>query len=187
MKLIRKAELIEYHDKEQCRIRGANAPLIGARYEAWFTKGEGRFHVKGRYPEVEGLMIREDASPFFYRMLVRLAGKIGDMKGSRLDVSDAGVRCIASLSMWSQDMVALSAITGLGAEQVKLTASELCREGYLRPVGRHGMTRMVLTAKGWRAENDFVGDDIRDELLSRTIEIYTLREIESLRAGRPHI
>lgn len=187
MKLMRKTEVRDRSEGEECRIKAVKAPLLGSTYEVWFTKGENEFRAKGRYPEVEGLMIKQEADAVFYRSLVRASKKIGDEASSRLDVTPAGLRCICSLSMWSQDMATVSAITGLGLEEARRVTFDLFHAGYVTLVQKGDKTRMSLTPKGWRADDELAGDDLKTELLNRAIGIYSEREAEHLKATRPHI
>src|SRR5512143_1783738 len=148
MRLVRRAEEIEYIRKEQCRVRGSMIPLLGARYEAWFTSGHGSFHAKGKFPEVEGLLIRQDALPEFYRMLVRVSLRVGDRVSLEMKLTTPRLSCISSLSMWSQDLEMLSLITGMGVAEAREIADSLHREGYVKLVQGRSAARYSLTAKG---------------------------------------
>ncbi|HSB46743.1 MAG TPA: hypothetical protein VLD37_01930 [Candidatus Bilamarchaeum sp.] len=187
MRFLKRAELVEYIEGEQCRLKASRIPVYGATYEVWFTRGQKRFHEKGRYPEVEGLMIKEEASAFFYRMLVQAAKKIGDGESSRMDLSPAALRCVCSLSMWSQDIATISSITGIGLEQTRSVLFGLYHAGYVTLVEKGGRTMMALTPKGWRAEDELASDGLRTELLNQAISIYSAREAEHLKASRPHV
>lgn len=188
MKLIRKTEISDKFENDQCRIKAAKAPVLGSRYEVWFTRGGQAFHAKGKFPEVEGLMIKEEAQPAFYHSLVRASRRIGDEKSLEMDLSLAKKRCICSLSMWSQDMETVSAITGLSLEDSRRMTFGLYHAGYVTLVQKGRKTVMALSAKGWRALEETCDGALRTEVLNRTIEIYSARELETLRSGsRLHV
>jgi hypothetical protein len=183
MAFVKKTDFRDRSEGEECRIKALKAPLLGSTYEVWFTKGGREFHARGRYPEVEGLMIRQEAEAVFYRSLVRASRKIGD-ECSRMEVSPAGLRCICSLALWSQDMATISEITGIGLEETRRITFDLFHAGYVTLVQKGNKTRMALTAKGWRAEDELADDALRTELLNRMIRIYSEREAECLKEPR---
>ncbi len=183
MGLVRRAEEIEYVRKEQCRVRGSMLPLLGARYEAWFTSGRGSFHAKGKFPEVEGLLIRQDALPEFYRMLVQVSLRVGDRVSLEMKLTAPRLSCISSLSMWNQDVEMLSLITGIGVADAGRIADSLRREGYVKLVQGGSATRYSLTPKGQWALWEQADGNMQSQLLDNAIQLFSAREAERL-AGR---
>jgi hypothetical protein len=172
MMFIRKADLMEGHGEQQCRIKAFRAPVVGARYEVWLTSGGKGFHEKGGYPAVEGLMLKADAPREFYELLVEASMKMGTNECFDFRLSLNERRCLASISLWRQDLRTVNAITGLGESQAREAMFLLHRKGHVRLVQVGGEVRFALTPKGEMADMYYKDADpsykaIRGRLLNR--------------------
>jgi hypothetical protein len=187
MKIIKKVDLTDGFDGQMCRIKAIKVLTAEPRYEVWFTKGEKEFEGRGKFPLVEGLMLREDAPGTFYNTLLRACKRIGDRKSLEMNLSPYMVRCVCSLSMWSQDLPTISNITGIELEAARRITFALYREGYLTLAQSNGRTKMALTPKGWRAHDELSEGSLEKELLNKTVDIYEAEFMRGMTAGNPHI
>ncbi|MEW6722130.1 MAG: hypothetical protein AB1324_02625 [Candidatus Micrarchaeota archaeon] len=146
--MIKRADMKEESGNDSFRVKARNVPVLGAKYEMWATSGGKSFHEAGGFPQIEGLIIKNELPQEAYLLLLGACRQIGDEKSLEFSLGRFEKMCLCSLSLWNQSIAVVSRITGLSEDGARNTMFSLHQAGYITLVQHGDQVRHALTYKG---------------------------------------